>query len=85
MAKKKTAAKKTVKKATKKADTKKKAACCGEPLIVASKVKAYIKSKGMMTSSDSLQALSCKVYTMLDAAIERTQSNRRSTVKPQDL
>lgn len=56
-----------------------------ESLIVASKVKAYIKSKGMMTSSDALGALSDKVYGILDAAIARTQANRRSTVKPQDL
>lgn len=56
-----------------------------ESLIVASKVKAYIKSKEMMTSSDALEALSDKVYGMLDAAIARTQANRRSTVKPQDL
>ncbi|UCG47688.1 MAG: hypothetical protein JSU94_19660 [Phycisphaerales bacterium] len=56
-----------------------------ESLIVASKVKAYIKSKKMMTSSDSLEALSDKVYSMLDAAIARTKANRRSTVKAQDL
>ena len=56
-----------------------------ESLVVASKVKAYIKSKGMMTSSDSLEAISDKVYCMLDAAIARTQANRRSTVKAQDL
>ncbi|MHC4740908.1 MAG: hypothetical protein ACYS8Z_03290 [Planctomycetota bacterium] len=56
-----------------------------ESLIVASKVKAYIKSKKMMTSSDALEALSNKVYCMLDSAIERTQANRRSTVKAQDL
>jgi hypothetical protein len=54
-------------------------------LVVASKVKAYIKSKNMMTSSDALEAISDKVYCMLDAAIERTKANRRSTVKPQDL
>jgi len=66
------------KKAAKKASTK-------EALVVASKVKAYIKSKGMMTSSDSLGALSDAVYAMLDAAIARTKANRRSTVKPQDL
>jgi len=52
-----------------------------ESLVVASKVKAYIKSKKMMTSSDALGALSDKVYSMLDAAIARTQANRRSTVK----
>ena len=56
-----------------------------ESLIVASKVKAYIKGKKMMTSSDSLEAISDKVYAILDAAINRTKANRRSTVKPQDL
>jgi hypothetical protein len=56
-----------------------------ESLIVASKIKAYIKSKKMMTSSDALGAISEKVRCMLDAAIERTKANRRSTVKPQDL
>jgi hypothetical protein len=66
------------KKAAKKAAAK-------EALVVASKVKAYIKSKGMMTASDSLGALSDAVYAMLDAATARTKANRRSTVKPQDL
>ncbi|MCK4913831.1 MAG: hypothetical protein KAI59_00280 [Planctomycetes bacterium] len=56
-----------------------------ESLIVASKVKAYIKSKKMMTASDSLEALSDAVYGILDAAVTRTKANRRSTVKPQDL
>jgi len=56
-----------------------------DSLIVASKIKAYIKSKKMMTSSDALEAISDRVYCMLDAAINRTQANRRSTVKPQDL
>jgi hypothetical protein len=56
-----------------------------ESLIVASKVKAYVKSKRMMTSSDALGALSDKVYNILDAAVVRTKANRRSTVKPQDL
>jgi hypothetical protein len=56
-----------------------------EALIVASKVKAYIKSKNMMTASDSLEAVSNNVYSMLDAAIARAKANRRSTVRPQDL
>ena len=63
----------------------KKAAKKKESLIVASKVKAYIKSKKMMTSSESLGALSDKVYAILDGAIARTKANRRSTVKAQDL
>ena len=76
-------AKKKAKKTVKKATTKK--AGKSEPLIVASKVKAYIKSKKLMTASDSLEAINAKVCALLDAAAERTMANRRSTVKPQDL
>lgn len=56
-----------------------------ESLVVASKVKAYIKSKNMKTASDSLEALSERIYCILDCAVARTKANRRSTVKPQDL
>jgi hypothetical protein len=56
-----------------------------EMLVVASKVKAHVKSKGMMTASDSLPALNECVYALLDAALCRTKANRRSTLKPQDL
>ncbi len=56
-----------------------------DALVVASKVKAYIKSKGNMTASETLAALNDKVYCMLDHAVARTTANRRSTVKPQDL
>ena len=62
--------------------TKKKAM---EQLVVASKVKAYIRSKKMMMSKDALGALSCCVYCCLDHAIERTKANKRATIKPQDL
>ena len=70
MAKKKAAKKKTSKK---------------EVLVVASKVKAYVKKKGLMTSADAIGALSDAVYALLDSAACRTKANRRSTVKPQDL
>ncbi len=56
-----------------------------ESLVVASKVKAYIKSNDMMTSSDALGALSDAVYSLLDAAIKRTKANKRRTVKAQDV
>ena len=56
-----------------------------EVLVVASKVKAYIKSKNMMTSSDAITTLSDKVCAILDEAVARAKANRRSTVKPQDL
>ncbi len=56
-----------------------------DSLIVASKVKAYVKSKKMMTSSEALGTISDKVYDALDAAIVRAKGNRRSTIKAQDL
>ena len=61
--------------------------CCGakEVLVVASKVKAYIKGKGCMTGGDALEALNCKIYCMLDQAMARTKANKRSTVKAQDV
>ena len=71
------------KKKAKKKVAKKKA--CKESLVVASKVKAYVKSKKMMTSADAVTALSDQVYALLDDAIARTKANKRSTVKPQDL
>ena len=56
-----------------------------EVLVVASKVKAYIRGKKMMCSADAIAALSDKVYCILDCGIARTKANKRSTVKPQDL
>jgi len=54
-------------------------------LVVASKVKAYVKSKNMMTSSEAIEAISAEVYDMLDNAIARSTANRRSTIKAHDL
>ena len=73
------------KKVTKKKVAKKKAPATKEVLVVASKVKAYNKSKGMMTSADAIAALNEKVYALLNEGIKRTQGNKRSTIKPQDL
>jgi len=56
-----------------------------EVMVVASKVKAYIKNKNMMTSSDAITTLSDKVCAILDEAAARAKANKRSTVKPQDL
>jgi hypothetical protein len=67
---------------------KKKAAAKGksrDSLVVASKIKAYVKAKKMMTSSDALGAISDKLYCLLDVACDRTRANKRSTLKPQDL
>ena len=56
-----------------------------EILVVASKIKEYVKSKGCMTSSELLPALSEKIYALLDEATQRTKANKRSTLKAQDL
>jgi hypothetical protein len=71
--------------AKKKKAKKAKKASKKEVLVVASKVKAYIRSKGCMCSADAVQAMSDCVYCCLDNAIKRTKANRRSTVKAQDL
>ncbi|NQU77344.1 hypothetical protein HQ544_01465 [Candidatus Falkowbacteria bacterium] len=54
-------------------------------LVVGSKVKAYIKSKGCHTSGDALAALNEHVHGIIDGAVRRCQGNKRSTVKPQDM
>jgi len=63
----------------------KKKAASKDVLVVASKVKGYIRSKKMMCSSDAIGALSDKIHCILDCAMARTKANKRSTVKPQDL
>lgn len=56
-----------------------------EVLVVVSKVKEYVKSKGYMTSADAIPTISNAVYNLIDKAIERTKENGRQTIKPQDL
>ena len=72
------AKKKATKKATKKAAKR-------EVLVVASKVKDYIKSKGLQSSGEVVPALSERIYDMIDAATSRTAENKRATVRPHDL
>lgn len=91
--KKKTTKKKTTRKKTTKKATKKKAgrgrkvsgSAQREPLVVTSKVKAFIKSQNMMSGGEAIEALNAKVYSIVEEAIERAQSNKRSTIKPKDL
>lgn len=71
--------------AKKKAASKKKATTKREVLVVASKVKDYIKSKGLQSSGEVVPALSEKIYAMIDDAAGRTKENKRSTVRPHDL
>ncbi len=56
-----------------------------EMLVVASKVRAYLKTKEAMMSGELLEALNKKVYALLDEAVARCKGNKRSTVKPQDI
>ncbi|MBU41624.1 MAG: hypothetical protein CMN76_00275 [Spirochaetaceae bacterium] len=56
-----------------------------EQLVVASKTRAYIKSQGCMVSADAVEELNKKVYEIIDAAIQRTKDNKRSTLRPHDF
>ena len=56
-----------------------------ENLVVTSKCKAYIKSQGYKSSGDLVDAANAAVYGILDAAMARAGSNKRSTVRPQDI
>lgn len=58
----------------------------GEVLVVASKIKAYIRTKsGMNTSGAVLEALSGKIRQMCDQAIENAKSDGRKTVMDRDF
>ena len=56
-----------------------------EMLLVASKVKAYLKSKGMMCAADVLKAANDSLYACLDKAAERAEANGRKTVQAKDI
>ena len=56
-----------------------------DPLVVSSKVKAYIRKKGYLCSGELLPAASEKLYSILDEACARTKANRRGTVRAADL
>ena len=71
--------------AKKKASKKKATAKSREVLVVASKVKQYIKNCNMNTSAEAIGQLSDRVYMMLDEAATRTKANGRKTVKAQDI
>ena len=56
-----------------------------KPLVVASKIKAYIKSRGAESSGEILDALSEKVMKLLDAAIANAKADERTVVGPGDF
>jgi histone H3/H4 len=58
-----------------------------EVLFVKSKVREYIKGKGLNTSSGILDGedLNAMIVWMLDKAVTRAKANGRKTVKARDL
>jgi hypothetical protein len=54
-------------------------------LVVGSKVREYIKSKGLMCSSEVLGAVNGCVYACLDRAAERAKENGRKTLQARDM
>lgn len=57
-----------------------------ENLVVASKVKAYIKEKGDLKCSAAVfDGLSDKIRDMCDAAIESAKADKRKTVQEKDF
>lgn len=62
-----------------------KKAAKAEPLLVGTKVRALIKSKGAKMSGEFLDALNECVVCCVVKAVERAKANKRTTVKPQDL
>lgn len=58
----------------------------GEVLVVASKIKNYIRAQsGMNTSSAVMDALSRKIRKMCDQAIEHAKQDGRKTVMDRDF
>lgn len=57
-----------------------------ETLVIASKIKAYIKAKGDLKCSASvIDELSNKVRAICDAAIESAKADKRKTVQDKDI
>ena len=57
-----------------------------ETLIVASKLKKYIRDKaGMNTSAGVMDVLSEKLRVICDQAIDNARSDGRKTVKDRDI
>jgi histone H3/H4 len=57
-----------------------------DTLVVASKLKAYIREKsGMNTSAAVVDVLSTKLRRLCDQAIERAKSDGRKTVMDRDF
>ena len=57
-----------------------------EVLVVASKVKKYIKTTGgLMTSATAIERLSERLREICDNAIENAKNSKRKTVMDKDI
>ena len=55
-----------------------------EVLVVASKVREYVKSKKCNTSGEFIGELSNSVYDLIDKAAARAKGNNRKTIQAKD-
>ena len=56
-----------------------------EVLVVGTKVKDVVKSAGLQSSGELIEAVSSRVHELLKGAIERASGNGRKTVRAYDL
>lgn len=54
-------------------------------LVVGSKVKDVVKDQGLQSSGELIEAVSNKVYDLIESACSRAQENGRKTVRAYDL
>jgi hypothetical protein len=57
----------------------------GEPLVVTSKAKAFLKKAGCNTAGDAMDGLNGWVYHLLEQAAKRAKANGRKTVRSHDF
>ena len=56
-----------------------------EVLLVQSKVKEYLKAKGVNVSGDFAEQASKKIAAHLDIAVDRCKANGRKTIRGYDF
>ena len=56
-----------------------------EIVVVGSKVKDIVRSAGLRSNPEFLEALDANVKRVIQRAIHRAKSNKRGTVRPYDL
>ena len=54
-------------------------------LVVASKIREYVKNNDCNTSGEFIGELSNTVYDLIDKAIGRAQGNNRKTIQAKDV